>query len=173
MSQEHMPPAPVQSARRRLLKGSVCVPSVMTLASGSALAAASSIRCFNNAPNGADPAIASIKGRQRYYPTGAATVTMISRSELQSLATSDGFVIGSWFTVNSNGLPYIKLDGTGYTGAVTTDTGKYVGIRYTYTAGAAPGQRFEATGLTTSTTTNGGSGQVMYGSCWTSCAGLK
>jgi hypothetical protein len=50
-------PAAPSSARRRLLKGSFATPAIMTLCSGSALAASSALNRIANLPNGADPVL--------------------------------------------------------------------------------------------------------------------
>jgi hypothetical protein len=60
---------PMNSARRKLLRGSVSVPTIMTLSSGAAMANGSTIRCFNNATWLPDPNTYSVRGVQRYTKT--------------------------------------------------------------------------------------------------------
>lgn len=167
---------PMNSARRKLLRGSVSVPTIMTLSSGAAMANGSTIRCFNNATWLPDPNTYSVRGVQRYTKTISGVVYYyIKRSDLESRASSDGFVIGSFFTSPSGTSAYIRIDGAAFTGTPTLESGKSVGLRFDYNPAATTGQRFKATGMFTTGSSNhsGGSGNVMYGSCWTSCAGIK
>lgn len=62
-SQARVPPESVASARRRLMKGMVAVPAVLTLHSGSAFAMASNARCVDNQVN--DPVYPSYQAGAR------------------------------------------------------------------------------------------------------------
>lgn len=162
------------SARRRLLRGSFAVPAVLTLGSGSALANASTIRCFNNAPSADDPDSRSMLGVQRYSLTSGQTTTIfVKRTEL---AAVQGFANSAFLSLSSN-APWILLDGTGYTPTGNDQIpqpvpGKTVGLRFTYNPGAGAGQKFSLAGLTTGAS-SGGSGKVMYQSCWTSVSPIR
>lgn len=178
MTIQNDPDSRVTSARRRLLRGSLSVPTVLTLSSGAALANGSTIRCFNNATGLVDPGAISVRGLQRYKKViSGTTYYYVKRAELDSRAAADGFSTNTSFVTTSNSAAYIKVhNGQGHDGTgVEVDTGKFVGMRFNYISTNPTGQRFAITGLFVGSGTGqySGSGNVMYASCWTSCAGIK
>jgi len=151
------------NARRRLLRGSFAAPSVLALSSGSALAASSSLRCFNNAPNGVNDPPANYFGVQRYT---SSDVKVVEAVDITNLGTLKGFTtnvyVGSkiWIKV---------IDGSGFipTEKPKKDKGLSVALRLT-NVGTDAAPVFSVSGLSLTATGVSGSGKVMTGSCWSS-----
>lgn len=179
MTIQNDPDSRVTSARRRLLRGSLSVPTVLTLSSGAALANSSTIRCFNNATGLVDPGAIAVRGLPRYMKVINSTTTYyyVKRADLDALAAVDQFSTNTSFISNTNSAAYIRVhDGLGVAGTgVSLETGKFVGLRFNYLPTNPQGQRFAVTGLYIGSGSGqfSGGGNVMYASCWTSCAGIR
>lgn len=151
------------NARRRLLRGSFAAPSVLALSSGSALAASSSLRCFNNAPGGVNNPPANYFGVQRYTSGG---VKVVMGADITSLGILKGFTTNAYVGVKT----WIKvIDGSSFAppSAPTADAGFSVALRLT-NVGTDAAPVFSVTGLSLDANMVSGSGKVMTGSCWSS-----
>jgi len=151
------------NARRRLLRGSFAAPSVLALSSGSALAASSSLRCFNNAPGGVNDAPMNYFRVQRYTSSG---VKVVMGADITSLGILRGFTTNAYV----GNMTWIKvIDGASFTPSDTpaTDTGFFIALRLT-NIGTEAAPVFSVSGLSLAADMVSGSGKVMTGSCWTS-----
>jgi hypothetical protein len=171
------------AARRRLLRGSLGVPAVLTLSSGAALAAASSpIRCFNNAPADASDSATSNFALQQYKGTeasGNATVYVVRAEDVTALVsasvgmfqlpTSPLFTAGTWIQISTFTVIDVK---SGMGNEPQPDGTNSVAPRFDRTGGTEAAPVFTVTGLVPlgssaiATTTN--SGRIISKSCWTS-----
>ncbi len=155
------------SARRRLLRGALAVPAVMTLSSGSALAESSALKCASKLPDGvAVGPLDNFFRVQRYALTvGTETRYLVNRGDINFVATAQGFSAGTYGTGD---LWILVANGTGQDSWVGTntpspETGTFVALRFTNV-----GTSFTVTGLSEDSTPSSGTGKVMSGSCWSS-----
>ena len=166
------------SARRRLLRGTFAVPTVLTLSSGSALAATSSLRCFANAPLAVDSPPSNYFRVQRFIGKLGTETTMavVKGSEISGLAATNGFLAGAfaatttaeiWFRV-SDGFK-VNPSGNDASSGPKTD-GTYVALRLDRTGGTDAAPVFTVTGLAGSSVAYFGpvTARVMTHSCWAS-----
>jgi predicted nucleic acid-binding protein len=167
------------AARRRLLRGSLGVPAVLTLSSGAALASTSSpIRCFNNAFDDARDSATSVFELRRFVGKEAqsgndAIVQLVSADEVLALATPDSmiktpqFTPGTWIEITTFKPIPVKSGSH----APQTD-GSKVAPRFAQTSADEARPAFTVTGLVSlgssaaATLTN--SGRIISKSCWTS-----
>jgi hypothetical protein len=178
MDQPHPSHGHLSAARRRLIRGALAAPAVMTVCSGSAFAAASNMRCLANAT----------------APGNEITVTVYTSNDPAAL---DGFVRVRLYTKgSSNGAKYYLrgsdlganvasgsgLPGTGEwqefdlkAGSATEN--RLVGDKLTSQPGGTAlsdkyaGVRFNANGEI-SGVGDSGSGSALGTSCWNSFAGV-
>lgn len=165
-------------ARRRLLRGSFGVPAVLTLASGSALAAASSpIRCFNNAPLNASDSGFSQYALQQYVGTtaqGNTSVLVVSANDVLALANdrmiqTPAFARDSWILISSFAFVEVKTNGAN---APQPDGTRMVAPRFTRTGGTDAKPVFTVTGLvplgSSGPESGSNTGRIITKSCWSS-----
>jgi hypothetical protein len=171
------------AARRRLLRGSLGVPAVLTLSSGATLANASSpIRCFNNAPADASDSANSNFALQQYIGTESSgnTAVYVVPAELVTglvsasagmfqLPDSPLFAAGTYIQISTFTVISVK---TGNGNAPTPDTGKFVAPRFTRAGGTDALPVFRVTGLmplgSTAVSPSTNTGRIISKSCWTS-----
>lgn len=161
-------PAP-QQARRRLLRGSFAAPTVLAISSGSALAASSALRCFNNAPAGVDAPPENFFRVQRYsIKESGTTIKVVKASDIMSLAILWGFD-GAWYTSGKTLIDIRYGNDVKENGTLAADSGAFVSLRFD-NVGTDTLPSFRVTGLAESSTVYSGSGsaKVMTGSCWSS-----
>jgi hypothetical protein len=158
------------SARRRMLRGTFAVPTVLTLSSGSALAATSSLRCFDNSPKGVDAPPQNYFRVQRYkYFKGGITTYLVKVLDITNLSTVNGFSAteyvsgkGDWIKVADGSAFPVGSGGQGPDAETV-----YVALRFeNYGTDALPA--FKVTGLATSSLDTSGFGKVLTHSCWAS-----
>lgn len=153
-----------QSARRKLIRGVFAAPAVLTLSTGSALAATSMTQCVSyaatqgNQPgvNGGDTWVRV----QQYSKAGAdGTVNKyVSGSDIVALRgtkTSVGVYIGAsqWQQLGSTAL----IEGSRFGGALpVVDTGKFVAVR------------IDTSGNLVGIVGAGSGGGAVAGTCWAS-----
>jgi hypothetical protein len=151
------------TARRRLLRGTFAAPSVLALSSGSALAASSSLRCFNNAPAGVNNPPANYFTVQRYISTGQ---KVVKASDITNLGILKGFSTSAYVGTKT----WIKVtDGSEFTpsGEPALNPGVLVALRLS-NVGTDAAPVFSVTGLALDATVVSGAGNVMTTSCWSS-----
>jgi hypothetical protein len=158
-------------ARRRLVRGSFAAPAVLALSSGSALAASSSLRCFDNSPNGVDaPDSKNVFKVQRWTVTvGTTTTKLVKGADITTEGVLRGFststYVGSkvWIDV-ATGLQFVVT-----TPAPTIESSplKQVALRLV-NVGTPTAPSFSVNGLARSSSSTSGAGKVMWGSCWSS-----
>lgn len=166
------PPIPADSARRRLLRNGFSVPAVLSLASGSALAATSST-CLLRATS--TPSTAPLNNSTSLDRLVRVPLRqrddnghhIVSRDDLGGLKVSDRLwhlnVTWQRFGVNPNNLSnYNQLLYTPQTGPVPASTAVklYVALR------------FDPQGYVVGMGLSGG-GSVVGSSCWTSIVGPR
>lgn len=171
MNTPQQKPTSRQAARRKLLRGAFSAPAVMTLYSGNALAAGSSLRCLTNQVNGANTtktvAVSSSLDtwlRVPLYTTGSSPnftyyikgsdvtafqrpgkACFISSTQSQQFNPATNAQVGSCLA----GLP---------AGLSSGNCGQYVAVR------------FDASGNITGCGTGGTGTSAMPGTCWASAA---
>jgi hypothetical protein len=156
------------TARRRLLRGSFAVPTVVALSSGSALAQSSSLNCFGKLPQGVESPPENVFRVQRFtYVVGGVPTQLVKASDISNLADAQGFdarryVYGKTYINVATGLDF-PIAG----GAFTTDT-NFVSLRFTIVGTGAAALDFKVSGLANSASALTGIGNVMTGSCWLS-----
>lgn len=164
------------SARRRLLKGTFAVPTVMTLRSGSALAASSMLNSFSKQPTGAATAATpdNILRVKRYKTkVSGSELTVFSGDEIvayqnnvlyQSGFLTSRFVALKWYRVDTG-----SETGVGGGSNAPTASGNYmdlVALRMISNNDPAT-PKFTIVGVADNPSESG-LGQVMTTSCWTS-----
>jgi hypothetical protein len=163
---------PRPNARRMLLRGSFAAPTVLTLSSGSALAATSSLRCFNNMP------VAIVDSQppsnffqvQRWSHNG---LQLVDAHQITQVAGAQGFDAGVFSTNQAAETVWFKVsDATVYvaTGASPTKDGtNSVALRFERFGTDTP-PKLRITGLSAGSqqSSGAGGGKVLSGSCWTS-----
>ena len=171
MKQDKHDMQPTVSARRRLIRGAFGAPALMALTSGSAIAASSTLRCFNNSATGVDtPETSNLFKVQRYTVViSSVTTKLVKAVDIASLGTVNGFSTSPYVT----GKTWINVAtgadfpvGTAVPLAETSPL-KMVALRFT-NVGSATVPAFSVSGLANTSTSGSGSGQVMWASCWTS-----
>jgi hypothetical protein len=159
---------PRPNARRMLLRGSFAAPTVLTLSSGSALANTSSLRCFNNMPEGISGVPENFYRVQRYThtPTGGGDVTtLVKAAEITSVGatkfnTSEFTNDKDWIRV-SDGAKFTET-----TGDFAIGTG-FVALRFE-NRGSTTAPVLYVTGLANSDIITSGTGKILSHSCWSS-----
>lgn len=167
----------VRSARRRLLRGTFAVPTVMTLQSGSALAATSTLRCFGNMPLGAAPAPLTSPDnvwRIRRYTTkipGGSEIKVFSGSEIKKIESAmagkllpSKFAVDKWYLVSNvlSGQTETSV-GTG-SGVAPQKDGVLLALRVV-SSGDDVVPKFTIVGVALDGYP-GGDARIMTGSCW-------
>jgi hypothetical protein len=162
------------AARRRLLRGSLGVPAVLTLSSGSALAASSPIRCFNNAPTNASDSYNTYFEVPQYPLTQSLALLgyVVAANDLLGIAAASGgtievpFVADAWIGVDSFEPVTVSTDQTiGEASSVS------VALRFTLKPGSLEAHPvFTLSGFIPKGSTGSGSGvgRIITTSCWTS-----
>ena len=174
MSSPDKNPTSRQAARRKLLGGAFSAPAVLTLYSGNALAAGSSLRCITNQVNGANTtktvAVSTSLDtwlRVPLYTTGAGTladpykyyikgsdVTPFQRPGRTCFITSTQ---SQQFNPATNTQVNACLAGLP-AGLTSSNCGKYVAVR------------FDSSGNVTGCGTGATGTSAMPGTCWASAA---
>lgn len=175
MNEKTTQPAGKGEARRRLLRGTFAAPAVMTLSSGSALAASSALVCASKLPETVTDS--DIPGNyfqvQRYTATKAGsppeTRLLVKGGDINTVASNQGFAAGSygsftWINV-SDGSDATAWVGTEIT--PTAESGKAVALRFENT-GTESAPVFTVSGLSDAAQPGVGTGKVMSASCWNS-----
>jgi hypothetical protein len=164
---------PRPNARRMLLRGSFAAPTLLTLSSGSALAAASSLQCFNKLPSAiTDPQPpANFFQVQRYSHDGN---KLVDARQITDVASAQGFEAGVfqtnqplgtvWFDVTNISMPYV-VSGA----APTADASNSVALRFN-NVGTDEAPILRITGLSSGLSQSSGqeNGKVLSSSCWSS-----
>ena len=154
-------PVPRSNARRRLVRGAFAAPAVMTVCSGSALAASSSLRCVaHQAGTGTSVPVSDATDawvRVRLWTQGASANYFISGADVVALKRASATAyIGptAWqpFDIKTNTAGVIGGDGNGKQQSVPA---KYAAIRV------------DASGNIVGVGATGG-GAAIAGTCWTS-----
>lgn len=164
---------PVVTARRRLLRGSFAAPTVLTLCSGSALAASSALRCFSNAPAGvAASTVPDNIWRVARYRTRVNGVTfqVFSGSDIRRLEGANAprlalgrFESGKWYRAETGAETAV---GSGSANAPARD-GVLLALRLGVVDPTALKPQFVVLGVAAGNSP-AGPGKIMTTSCWTS-----
>jgi hypothetical protein len=163
-------PESARAARRRLLRGSFGVPTVLALSSGSALANTSAMRCYVNGPTYVPNPVPANYFRVPLY-----------RANVQSTETF--LVLGADIRAfNSTRLDAATYANRGERIRVSDGTaiqqssnpqrvdGAFVVLRLDYVTPPGGVSFWQVTGLALDQTIANGPGRVMTASCWTSFA---
>jgi hypothetical protein len=143
----------------------------MTLSSGSALAASSSLNCFKKLPEGVDSPPVNFFRVQRYtYINGTTTTRLVLASDINNLAVqgfdASLYIAGKTWIDVATGLDFPIQPST--TPQPAQDTGVFVSLRFTVDEPGNLPSDFKVTGLAKSASELSGEGNVMTGSCWLS-----
>lgn len=151
-------------ARRRLLRGSFAVPAVLTLASGSALAAKSAT-CLAKATSKTStaplitgtPSDTFLRVRLEQYTESSTTKYAVTRSSFGSIPVDSSFwsATTTWQQFDKDNNQVIGSQQTGSIPGGSSTTNYYVALR------------LNASGKIVGLGTSGG-GSVVGSSCWTS-----
>lgn len=180
MDEKTINPAGKGLARRRLLRGTFAAPAVMTLVSGSALAA-SSLSCVarQNEPGRAENAGANPDGtiwiRVPVWEKrqDASTYTrFVSGADIASLLPPGGSYLptGSWQCISIVGTTLGFTVGTNYTDAEATSISA---IPMAKVSGQYVGVRIDALGKVVGVEPYSTANSAMHASCWTSFGGAN
>lgn len=158
-----------QAVRRKLVRGAFAAPAILTVCSGNAIAAQSSLRCLATHVANNTSVTPKVGGLDTWSRVQLFKATdgkyYVSGTQVSSVYTTSNSwypAVGTWLEINST------------TGAVAT-TGAYTvsnsvtppGATLTYTSPQYVVVRFDAAGNVTGIGT-AGSGANVGASCWTS-----
>jgi hypothetical protein len=168
------------SARRRLLRGALSVPTVMTLSSGSALAASSALVCATKLPPGV-----AVGAKDNFYRVQIYTATNSTGSDPKTRSLVNGVEVTSATPAGASAAFYVDgrtwinlatgLDETAWVRSIesavtpTELPGQFVALRFTNrNAETTAAPDFVVSGLSETADPRSGTGKVMSMSCWSS-----
>jgi hypothetical protein len=178
----------IVSARRRLIRGAFSAPAVLTLYSGSAMAASSNLNClkaqianpvYPGYSDGADTYVRvqlhtapDASGVPRWYLSGSAITTIATIINKVTVAVTNfqpPLTTGQWreVTLQSTG-GLVTLGPLIEQPANISQGSKYLALRMNYTKGTKGMVYVDIVGVVDGNTL----GSAVTGSCWTSCVPL-
>lgn len=163
----HPTPPSQPMARRKIVRGLFAAPALMTVCTGSAFAAQSSLRCLATHVTNNTSALPKVGGLDTWTRVQLHKATdskyYVSGSQLAAVFVNSNSVypaVGTWLG--------IKADGTVATGTYSTpQTTMPPGATLTYTSPQYVVVRFDNMGSVTGVGT-AGTGANVGASCWTS-----